>query len=184
MAAHADLDAACMAQADGLHRGLVGAVQATEAVVGFLQSVDADTDIVVADAGNAVDHAFVDERAVGGQADVKAHGLGTARDVEDIGPQQRLAAGQDQHRDMKTLEVVHHLIDFSGGQLAGEVGVGGNRVAVLAGEVAAPDQIPDHHRTGRIAFWPERCRVRNFLHVLRDAKHQWLLGFTVGWGEA
>ena len=87
------------------------------------------------------------------------------------GPQQRLAAGQDEHRHLEALEVVHHRIDLLGPQLAGKIGVGRNRIAMLAGQVAAPDQVPDDHRAGRIALGAERRRRGDFLHVLGDAKH-------------
>ncbi len=149
-------------QADAVHRGVEGALHATEVVVGFLDAVQADADVIEADGGNAVDIAFVDQRAVGGQADVEAHVLGAVGDVEDVGPQQRLAAGENQHRHAEALEVVHHGEDFGGGQLAGEILVGRNRVAVLAGQVAAPDQIPDHHRAGRIALGAEGGRAGRF----------------------
>ena len=115
----------------------------------------------------------VDQRAVGGQADVEAHRLGAARDLENIRPQQRLAAGKDQHRHAESLQVVHHREDLRGRQLAGKILVGRNRVAVLAGQVAAPDQVPDHHRSGRIALRPDaasaaaiscmNCETRNTL---------------------
>jgi hypothetical protein len=42
---------------------------------------------------------------------------------------------------------------------------------VLAGQVAAPDQVPDHHRPGWITLRPERRRVFDFLHVLRYPEH-------------
>ena len=43
---------------------------------------------------------------------------------------------------------------------------------MLAGQVAAPDQVPDDHRAGRIALGAERGRRGDFLHVLGDAKHE------------
>jgi hypothetical protein len=160
------------AQADAVQRRVEGAFLAAEAVVGLADAVEADADVVESRLGDAVDVGFVDQRAVGRQADVEAHGLGAAGDVEDVRPQQRLAAGEDQHRHAEGLEVVHHAEDFLGRQLAGEILVGGNRVAVLAGQVAAPDQVPDHHRAGRIALRAERRGVafRCMYWVMRNIR--------------
>ena len=152
--AHADLDALLVAQADRVHRGIVGAFQAAEAVVGRLQAVNRDADVVVADAGNPVDVGFVDERAVGREADIEAHVLGAPGDIEDVRPQQRLAARENQHRHAEGLEIVHDLVNLRGRKLAGEILVGRDRIAVLAGEVAAADEIPDDDRPGRLAL---RC---------------------------
>ena len=52
---------------------------------------------------------------------------------------------------------------YYGGQLAGKVLVGGNGVAMLAGEIAAPHQIPDHHGAGRVAVGPHGRGVDEFL---------------------
>src|SRR5690606_38463662 len=109
------LDAALAAQADAAQGGVEGPRAAAEAVVGGARSVDADADVVVADLRNGVDVAAVDERAVGGQPHVKPQRLGAARDVEDVRPQQRLAAGEDQHPYTAGLEVVHHGINLGGG---------------------------------------------------------------------
>ena len=81
-------------------------------------------------------------------------GLGALGDLEDVGPQQRLAPRQDQHRHPEGLQLVHHPEDLIGAQLAGEVLVGRDRITVLAGEVAAPDEVPDHHRARRVALRP------------------------------
>ncbi len=152
--AQPDLDGARLELPDGGERRVEGAGLAAEAVVHFADAVEADADIVVADRGDAVGGGLVDQRAVGRQADIKAHRLGAGGDVEDVGAQQRLAAREDQHRHAEGLQVVHDPEHLLGRQLAGEIDIAGDRVAVLAHQVAAPDEIPDHHRARRRARWP------------------------------
>jgi hypothetical protein len=149
--AHADLEPGIAAQADAGQRQVEGALHAAELVVRGAEAVEADADVVVADGADAVEHGRVDQRAVGGQRGEEAHLLRARRDLENVRPQQRLAAGKDQRRNAEGLELVHDAEHLGGAQLAGEVLVGGNRIAVLAGQVAAPDQVPDHHRAGRLS---------------------------------
>jgi hypothetical protein len=146
-------------------------VHAAEFVVRCAEAVERNADVVEIALGDLGDVALVDQRAVRRQADVEALGLGALGDVVDIRPEQRLAAGQDQHRHLEVACRSSITVDLLGIQFAGEIGVGGNRVAMLAGQVAAPDQVPDHHRAGRIALGTERRRLGDFLHVLGDAKH-------------
>ena len=169
--ARADLETEVAAKAHPRERFLEGAFHAPEAVMGFTDTVEADADIVEIDFSDLLDVFLGDQGPVGGQADIEAHLLGALRDFEDIRSQQRLAARQDQHRHMKTLEVVHDLVDFVGRQLTRKVLVRRNRVAMLAGQVATSNQVPDHHRAGWLAYGTERCRVGYFLHVLGDTEH-------------
>jgi len=169
--AHADLQAEVAAEADAVQRFLEGALHAAELVVRLANAVEADADVVKVSLRDTADVGFVDQRAVGGETDVEAQALGPLRDVEDVRPQQRLAAGENQHRHAEALEVVHHGIDLLRAQFAGEVLVGGDRVAVLAGEVAAADQVPDDDRPRRIALLAQRRGMGDFFHVPRDSEH-------------
>ena len=45
------------------------------------------------------------------------------------------------------------------------------RVAVLAGQVAAPDEVPDHHRPARSPRRSDRGRLDQLVHVLGDSEH-------------
>jgi hypothetical protein len=92
--------------------------------------------------------------------------------AKDIRAQQGLATGEDQHRHAEALEIVHHGKDLVGRQLTREILVGGDGIAVLAGEIAAPDKIPDHHWRRWVSLGPGLCRRRKLLHVLRYAKHR------------
>ncbi len=154
-----------------------GALQPAELVVGLAQAIDADAHIVEACSGHPVGHGLVDQRAVGRETGIEAHGLGTRSDVEDIGPHQRLTAREDEHGHLESLEVVHHGEDFRRVQLARVVMVGRERVAMLAGEVAAADQIPDDDRATGFAT-VHRVVVagglgqRQLAHVLGDAEHR------------
>ncbi len=165
--AHAHLHARIAAEPQCRHRGIERTGAAAEPVVRVAATVETDADVVETDVGDAIDVRCVDQRAVGGEPDVEAHRLGAPRDVEDIGTQQRLAARQDQHRHMERLEIVHHRKHFGRAEFAREIVIGGDGVAVLAGEIAAPDQVPDHHRPGRIAARPDRSRRDDLLHELR-----------------
>ncbi len=168
--AQADLDAVLPEQADALKRGVVGARDAAEPVVDGADAVQAHADIVVADLGDALGRRLVDQRPVRGQADIEAHCLRPGRDGEDVGPQQWLAAGEDQHRNARGLQVVHDLEDLLGRELAREVHVAGERVAVDAVQVAAPDQVPDHHRARRLRV-AHRRGLDELAHELAQAEH-------------
>ena len=69
--------------------------------------------------------------------------------------------------DPETQQVVHHAEHFVSAQLAGKVAVARDRVAVLAGEVAAAHQVPDHHRARRIATRRRLVRVAGSLAAPR-----------------
>ncbi|MNQ96354.1 hypothetical protein D3C85_1119540 [compost metagenome] len=169
--AHADLHAGVARQADAVQRQREAAVEAAELVVGGADAVEADADIVEADVGDAANVGRIDQRAVAGQADVEAHLLGATADVVDVRAQQRLAAGQDQHRHAEGLQVVHHREHLGGAQFTGEVLVGGDGVAVLAGQVAAADQVPDQHRAARRARRCDGGGLQQALQVVGEAQH-------------
>ena len=144
--AQAGLDALRVQQADRVQRGVVGAVQAPELVMGVALAVDADADIIKLLRGYAGRHRRADQGPIGGQRGVKALGLRPRGDLENVWAQQGLTAGQNQHRHAVALQIIHRRADLGKAQLSGVVMVGGERVAMLAGEVAAPGQVPDHHR--------------------------------------
>ena len=160
--AQADLDAACAQQPHRRKAAVERAVQAPELVVRRGQAIEADADVVEARGGHAVGHRAVDQRAVGGQADIETLRLRARGDLEQIGPQQRLTAGENQHRNLEGFQIVHRVTDLGVRQLARVVVIGRKRIAVLARQVAAPDQVPDHDRSWRRGA-PRRChRARAF----------------------
>ena len=160
------------AQADTIQRRGECARLAAKAVMSFGDAVQTDADVIETDFGDAGDIGFINQRAVAGQGDVEPQVLGAAGDGVNIRAQQRLAARQNQHRHPEPLEIIHDRECFLGRQLAGEIGIGGDGVAMLAGQIAAPHQIPDHHRAGRIALGRQRRGPGDFLHELGDAEHK------------
>jgi len=164
--ADADLQAEIATQPNTLQRCLEGPAHLPETVMRGADAVERHPDVVEVAVGDAVNVGRVDEGAIGRQADVEAQRLGAAGDVEDVGPQQWFAAGEDQHRHAKTLQIIHHRKDFFAAQFAREVPVGGDRVAVFAGQVAAPNEVPDHDRRWRIPLRTGWSRCRELLHVL------------------
>ena len=170
--AQAHLEAALAAQADALHGRLEGAGAPAEPVMGLAEPVDADAHVVVADGGDLADGGGVDEGAVGGKADVEPHVLGAPGYLEDVGAQQRLAAGQDEGRHPERLEVVENGEHLVRGKLAREILVGRDRIAMLAGQVAAPDQVPDDHRAWRAAARARRRRGVQLADELGNSEHR------------
>ena len=113
-------------------------------------AVEADADIVVTDGVDRADIVLGYQGAVSRQSDVEAHVLRAPRNLEDIRAQQRLAARQNQDRDAEGFQIVHHRKNLFGIELAGKVDIRRGRVAVFAGQVATPDQVPDNHRTAAL----------------------------------
>ena len=169
--AHADLHLQVAQQAQrgqGLRERLF---LSPEAVVRLLQPVEADADVAEARVADARGERRVDQRAVGRERDVQAQVLRARGDLEQVRAQQRLAARQDQRRHAEGLEVVHDREHLLRRQLAREIDVGRDRVAVHAGEVAAADQVPDHHRARRVAPRAGRRRPQDLVHEAGDAEH-------------
>ena len=132
------------------HRGqtaLERALESAKLVVRFTQTIQADADVIKINRRDAIGHRRINQRAIGRKAGVKPHGLGACSDFKNIGTQQRLTPREDEHRHAKVVQIVHHLKDLMRAQLACVVMIGRLRVAMLASEVAATDQIPDHHWT-------------------------------------
>ena len=133
-------------------RGVEGACLAAEAVVGLADAVEADADVVVADIARCGRCCLRRSRCRWWTARRRSPSPWRAREISKMSgrssgsPPERISTGTP-----KRFEVVHHGEDFAGDQLAGEIRVGGDRIAVLAGQVAAPDQVPDHHRARRPA---------------------------------
>ena len=153
-------------QTNAVQRFFEGTALATKAIMGLFDTVQADTDIIETNRRDRGDIALVDQGTVRRQTDIKAHVLRVMRDFKNIRPEQRLPTGQNEYRNPERLEIVHHVKDFGSRQFARKVLVGRDRIAMLAGQVATPDQVPDHNRTRRIALGSERRGVCNFLHVL------------------
>ena len=174
--AQAHLHAPRAQEAHGGQAAVKRAVQPAEFVVRGLEAVQADAHVVKTGSGHAVGHGLVNQRAVGGQADVKAHALRARGNVEQVGAHQGLAAREDEHRHAESAQVVHHRMNLLRTQLARVVVVGRQGVAMLAGEVAAADQVPDHDRAGGLAVAHHgvlACGLGfcQLAHVLADAKH-------------
>ena len=169
--AHSHLDALLPAHADAPQGPVEGTVEASEAVVGGPQAVQADAHVVVAHLADGLQVGLLHQGAVGGQPQVEAQGLGPLRHLDDVGAHQGLAAGEDQHRHAEGAQVVHDPAHLGGVQFTLEVDVGGSGIAVLAGQVAAPDQVPDHHRPGGLAVGWGRPVVQGGLQVAGDAEH-------------
>jgi hypothetical protein len=80
------------AKADRVHRRVKRPLKTAETIMGFAQAVDTDTNVVVADPGDAIDVGLVNQRPVGRQANVEAHGFCPAGDRENVAPQERFSA--------------------------------------------------------------------------------------------
>ena len=79
--------------------GLVERARPAEDVVGGrVRAVEADADAADAALPDAPRHVGVDQRAVGRQRDNQARVGGVTGDVEDVGPEERLAAGEHEDR--------------------------------------------------------------------------------------
>ncbi|MNE11619.1 hypothetical protein D3C80_1043860 [compost metagenome] len=182
--AHADANALFAAQAHGLQRTGEAAFELAKGIVGGLKAIDADADVVEAGRANLGDVALIDQRAVARQGDEHALVAGMGTEQEQVAAQQRLAAGENQHLDPGIGQVIDHLQGRFGIQLVTKHAVGRGGVAVLAGQVATPEQVPDHHRRARAARWAGargRAVAGQGAQVLADSQHatllaQWLVG--------
>ncbi|MNL51593.1 hypothetical protein D3C87_1747030 [compost metagenome] len=85
--------------------------------------------------------------------------------------EQGLAAREDEGRDSEGPKIAHDREDLVGLELARKGTVGGDGVAVLTGEVAAPGEVPDHHRPGWVALGAQGRRVQQLSDGLRYAEH-------------
>ncbi|MNT97461.1 hypothetical protein D3C72_2397930 [compost metagenome] len=72
---------------------------------------------------------------------------------------------------MGCLELREHIQRFGSSQFPLEIGVGGGRIAMLAVEVAAPDQIPDDDRAGRLARRGNGTAIAQCFHESGQAEH-------------
>ncbi|MNI47268.1 hypothetical protein D3C73_1017780 [compost metagenome] len=134
------------AQLDAVHGTGKAALELTEFVVGSLQAIDTDAHVIELRRTDVRDVVFVDQRAVGGQRDKEPLGPGVGAQHEQVVAQQRFAAGQDQHLDPGLVQVIDHGHRRGGVQFVAKHTVGRGGVTVFAGQVAAPEQVPDHHR--------------------------------------
>ncbi len=149
--AQAHANALLAAQLDAAHGTGKAALELAEFVVGGLQAIDTDPDIIELRRADVRDVVFVDQRAVGGQRDKEPLGPGVGAQHEEVMAQQRFAAGQDQHLDPGLVQVIDHGHRRGGVQFVAKHTVGRGGVTVFAGQVATPEQIPDHHRCAMAA---------------------------------
>jgi len=174
--AQPDANAVLAAQVDGVHRGDEAALELAPLVMNRFQAVDADADIVVLRRSHLLDIALVDQRAVGRQRHEEALFAGMGGELEDVVPQQRLATGKDQHTHTGFVQIVDDLQGFARIQLVAKFAVGGGGVAVLAGQVAAPQQIPDNHRwacaAGAAGAEHRQGRPGQGTQVMADSQHR------------
>jgi hypothetical protein len=106
------------------------------------------------------------ERAVGREGDADAERHRVLGEVEDVGADERLAAGDEQRRTVDAREIANHRLRFFGGELAFEpprLRVG---VAVDAFEIAGFGRVPDDDRTPAL---PRAGRLRRRLRVIPKA---------------
>ncbi len=173
--AQADADVVLATQVDGVHGGGEAALELAPVVMHRFQAIDADADVIEPDRGDARDVAFVDQRAVGRQGDEEALVASVIGQLEDVAAQQRLAAGEDQHAHAGFVQIVDHAERLGGVQLVAEFAVGGGCIAVPAGQVAAPEQVPDHHGWALAADTAgaehRRGRLGQGAQVMADSQH-------------
>ena len=170
--AQADFDATRGTAADAAQRLGEGTDAAAKGVMHVADAVHRDADVIKAGALDAVGHGLVHQGAVGGQRHAgKAQPLGLGRQLEDVGAQQRLAARQDQRRHAEGSQIGHDRDHLARTQLAAEILVGGAGITVAAQQIAAPHQIPDHHRPPWVAARAQRRRRIQFAQELAQAEH-------------
>ena len=174
--AQAHFHAYAVEVANGGQAAVKRAFQAAEFVVRGLEAIEADANVVKPGVGNALRQRGIDQRAVGGQAGVKAHAARACGNLKNVFAQQRLAPREDERGHAKGFEVVHDGEDLGQRQLARVVMVGREGVAVLAGEVAAANEVPDNHRPARLAVvgagvLAAGLGLHEFTHVLADSEH-------------
>ena len=155
-----------------------------------LQAVDADAQVIELRGGNSADVVLADERAVGGQCNKETELPRMVRQLEKIWAQQRLATRQNEYPHAGRVQVVDDAQGLVGVELVAKRAVGRCGIAVLAGEVAAAQQIPDDDRGPRAA----RCSRTRLGHgigpgkgaqVMADSQHRVLgLGQGVWAGHA
>ncbi len=174
--AQANANAVPAAQVDGVHGRGEAALELAPVVVHRFQAVDADADVVVLRGGDLLDVLLVDQRAVGRQCNEEAALARVLGQFENVVAQQRFAAGKDQYADTGFVKIVDDLEGFGGVQLVAKYAVGGGGVAVLAGQVTAPQQVPDHHRrpcaTGAACAQYRHGGPGEGTQVMADSQHE------------
>ncbi len=143
--AQAHLDPAPQAGADAGEGQVKGARDAAEAVVGLLESVEADADVGEVDLLEPGRHLVPDQGAVGGDDGAQVAGAGVGNELEDVGAHQGFAAGEEDDRHAEVGEVIDQAHAFLGREFAGVVDVPGVGIAVHAAQVAAAPHVPDDH---------------------------------------
>ena len=135
------------------------------------KTIETHANVIETNFSNPGAHRFVDQRSVAGQGGVETQRFAAAGDIEDVRTQQGFAARQNQCRHLEGFEIIHHPENLPGTQLTRKILVRRNGIAVLTGQIAAADQVPDDDRTGRLAVRADGRRRGYFLHELRNSEH-------------
>ncbi len=99
--AQADPLADADAGLEAAHRAVEGAAHAAKPVVDLPDPVQADPDVREAGVLDLASGLVGDQRAVGGEGRPDAEGAGVRDQVEEVGPGQRLAAGEEEGGDLE-----------------------------------------------------------------------------------
>jgi hypothetical protein len=125
--------------------GVVPAPKSAVLIVEGRQPVDADPDVGDPDRSQPPGHGGVDQHAVGRELRRDAELTSAGQQIEQIRPQQGLAAAEDHHRH----SAVGQLVEEAQGLFAAQVRRGGLRhrggVAVRTRHVAVHADVPHHH---------------------------------------
>src|SRR5690349_11396400 len=92
--AQADANTLFATEADRPHGTGETALELAEGIVGSLQTIDADPDIVEIRRADLCDVLLCDQRAIGGQRDKETLGAGVGAEFKQIVTQQRFTAGK------------------------------------------------------------------------------------------
>ena len=128
---------------DAAQGPLISPVHGPEAVVGGGGGpVDGDGQALNTGVLEACGHGRGQQRAVNRHDHAVAQIVAVSRQVEDVGPKQGLAAGQDHHYLPHGRQVVQELFPLCGGQFAGIRARPRRGPAMETGQVAAPGGLP------------------------------------------
>ena len=172
------------------HRPLERPGQAAEMVVHLADAVEADADVGEAGPGDQRGQPVVDQSAVGGQRGAEALARRVCDQLQQVGPGGRLAAGEENGRDLEIGQVVQHPPALLGGQFAGVVSRLAVGVAVQTAEVALAGDVPDDDRAAlsrgpgsRLVARPGPPVANGVAGAVRaaiklaDVDHLWTLGY-------
>jgi len=162
-----ELDTGALQGLDARKRPLEGPRHLPECVVPRgIDAVEADAHAPDAGLADPPCHGIVHQGAVGGHDHPQALRVAVGRDLEDVGPQERLAPRKDDDGPAEGGDLVDEAQASPRVQLplVGPVDRGGP--AVDAGQVAAARHLPGHHAQRPGKDHPVTGRFR-FLHMCR-----------------